>query len=692
MFRPGHILEDPSGCIEPHIVPVAMRPLRFALTVATAVALAACGESPIEAPAFSLSVETPTTSGGSGPVSVPSTEPLGGLGGAYTMTAGGEKITALQLRPTGIVLPPGLPIRVRISGAITRSATPGLKEFCSLDRWAGACASVWADIVAETPIPPSGASFVGGAGRALVAWEGGDPTSPSEGSSLTLGGPSGGELWAGRSEWGCYYFDSQALQGPCFTFGGGYTVTVEVDDGGTPADSAISDGTGAGGGATADALLRASATLSGASVHLVATATDGATIQDPQWTFLPDEFTTVEGDTTAPATPVATTAAAYGTPPTGTRVRVAEGLQTPGLHWGVFVERALLSHPAAAPQAPPAAAPPVSVSECDLSADCTTSAPPTSGTYVVVATVEGQLLSASARAGTGPAASLVLACPTGAIPRGDPVNCVVSASPPGTTLAVTGWHFDPDDPGLPPVERAANKTAIDWPGDHFVASGTVTVAGIVNGSPSTTSTHLNVAPRGWSGDMIPVEPPETSDDGDMSEQPARSQDEDGIADLGHIHQGFSDPDLASLVFIGGGPNGTYAYFAEVPVTPTMIVHVNLSQLNATSALAQRHPVRAAAFDSNSTCVRSQLQMLIAPIELHEGTTLHEKSHAGRFSATFNDLAAPAFERVVLGPQSHARDVIDDISLPIFQQAAEVSREADTDFKAHFPCNVNLFPS
>lgn len=159
-----------------------------------------------------------------------------GIGGSYTLTAGGIKITAVPLAATGIQTPSGIPVRVRVSGAITRTSTAGLLQFCSTPGWDQLCQTVWADIVAETPIPPSGLSFWPGAAAAQMAWDGGDPVMPDPGSTTSLEGLSGSELWAGRTAWGCMYVyrdpvDYHLIQGDCFTFGGGYTFTVAPNDG-----------------------------------------------------------------------------------------------------------------------------------------------------------------------------------------------------------------------------------------------------------------------------------------------------------------------------------------------------------------------------------------------------------------------------------------------------------------------------
>lgn len=105
--------------------------------LSAAVSLTACGDTSIEAPAVPLA-QQPTVPVSTAPlVSGVATDgtTAAGIGGAYTMTAGGDQITELPLAPTGIEVPAGLPVRVRVSGAITRTATEGLKAFCALPRW-----------------------------------------------------------------------------------------------------------------------------------------------------------------------------------------------------------------------------------------------------------------------------------------------------------------------------------------------------------------------------------------------------------------------------------------------------------------------------------------------------------------------------------------------------------------------------
>lgn len=189
--------------------------------------------------------------------------------------------------------------------------------------------------------------------------------------------------------------------------------------GGPPDDAANAGGSGGG---SKDALLTASATLTGGGVHLVATATDGSTVENPSWSFIADTFATVQGDTTSPVAAPSDQAAAPE-PQGSSGSRVPPGVQQvapdrwrlpdrrvvgPGLyvvHSGPDVRPTRVSAstvrmsppPRSAPTRAASAAAPAAIDACLDMADCVTSAPPGSGTYVVMATVDGKLLSASAR-------------------------------------------------------------------------------------------------------------------------------------------------------------------------------------------------------------------------------------------------------------------------------------------------------
>ena len=204
-----------------------------------------------------------------------------GIGGAYLMAASGNQVDAIALGPTGLIVPTGMPSRVVVGGAITREPTPGLLFFCSTVEWQWACQSMWQDLVSDAPIPPAG--IWGVYARASVSWDGAPPGSMAGDSDLTLPGVAGTELWAGRSAFACYYELSVKNPdgswkypydyGPCHTFGGGFTVTVQPDDGGGALKVAATPNQLPGGGG---------------SVTFVASAADGSTLENVTWQYLPD--------------------------------------------------------------------------------------------------------------------------------------------------------------------------------------------------------------------------------------------------------------------------------------------------------------------------------------------------------------------------------------------------------------------
>lgn len=156
------------------------------------------------------------------------------------MPAGGDQIVAVSLTPTGITISDGTPVRVVIGGAITRQPTPGLQFFCSTDEWRDACATRWADLVSDQPIPPAG--IYGFYARAFASWAGAPPGNLEGSVELSLTGPAQGQLYAGCGGWQCDYelnvrnpdgtMKYPYELGPCHTFGGGYIVAVQSDDGG----------------------------------------------------------------------------------------------------------------------------------------------------------------------------------------------------------------------------------------------------------------------------------------------------------------------------------------------------------------------------------------------------------------------------------------------------------------------------
>lgn len=695
-------LEDlPGGHSADRIMRISARQLLCALLgLAVVVSLTACEDTPIEAPYASVNepAREPTSAPHLASGSTADGTTAAGIGGAYTMTAGGDRITGLSLVPTGIEVPAGLPVRVRVSGAITRTATEGLKAFCALPKWQASCEGVWTDIVAEDPIPPSGLAAVGGRGAALIAWDGDGAVSPPDGSRIALTGPAGTELWAGRISWECYYFDSYLNQGSCFTFGGGYTVTVEADDGGTPNDTANAEGSGGG---SNDAELTASAVLTGGGgLHLSAIATDGSRVESPKWSFVPDSFKTAQGDTTA--TPVA------APPPDGAAPsrpglsggRVPAGVEQLALNrWrlpdgrvvgpGLYVVRASpdvrsartpppVSGPDRSPPARPAwsapAAAPVEVDDCLDLADCETSAPAQSGTYVVLATVNGQLLSASARVGQGPSRHLSLLCPTSVARAGQAAICVASASDIHAAVAISAWHFDPDSSGLTRVDRSVDVTDLSWAG-RMATSGTVVVDGTVDGTPGSARAHINVTARDWS-QVFPAFSTNEIDPGSLPEVP------DSLGDLGHI--GFHPSTLGTSVKeIMGGPNRGLNYLSAPPYAIEARINVNTVALAVKSRFwFNQPPQRYVRPDGTEGCARRDVVPFIPVIRRHEGVGLFPGSHARFFQDTLFAETGLSLEAVVGNSGWSVLNVANSRFRAVMSAAQRESAKADS--KAYRP--------
>jgi hypothetical protein len=141
--------------------------------------------------------------------------------------------------------------------------------------------------------------------------------------------------------------------------------------------------------------------------------------------------------------------------------------------------------------------------------------------------------------------------------------------------------------------------------------------------------------------------------------------------------------------VGEGPNGGLGYFTANPYEPTWTIHINLSQLQSNSDLAHLQRESSPAFESTVSCRRSDLPRLVGPIAEHEGSTMHPKSHAGRYASKFNELGGPAIEKLVV-----QQDLIAAVNAalgPAIQAAVNESGKADVDFRPAL-CKLTLFPA
>ncbi len=326
-----------------------------------------------------------------------------GIGGAYSMPASGNQVGAVALGPTGLIVPTGLPSRVVVGGAITRQPTSGLLFFCSTVEWQWYCQNVWQDLVSDAPISPAG--IWGIYARATVSWDGGPPAPLAGDSTLSLTGPAGTEVWAGRSSFACYYELSVKNPdgswkypydfGPCHTFGGGFTVTVQPDD---------------GGGALLVTATPGHLPAGGGSVTFAARAADGSALQDVNWQYVPD----AAGSDSVPLASAGQRGQGAGMIPADIHAameggeiysvdadrQVVKGRPAGG---GIFFVKAadanrkrMVGRGAGAANGRPQGGGAVLGSACDGSATCLQAVTHT-GSMVVQATVHGRGLSAAAR-------------------------------------------------------------------------------------------------------------------------------------------------------------------------------------------------------------------------------------------------------------------------------------------------------
>ncbi len=295
-------------------------------------------------------------------------------------------------------------------------------------------------------------------------------------------------------------------------------------------------------------------------------------------------------------------------------------------------------------------------------------------------------------AGFPSTSDLVLTCPAEVV-RGTEMSCTTSSSTADAAVTVTNWRFHPDDPSLgEDITPADGSTPNPW-GGVMAASGTVIVNATVDGAAKEASAHVEVTPRpDWASKKVEFTPPPVSDDEDMSEKPFPVPGEDGLRHIGHIHPDKSKWDIRGKLFvIPSGPNAGLTYLTGIPYISTWVIHINLSQLRSNSNLGRLHPESSPVFDASQTCRRSQLASLVGPIEVHEGTTMHEKSHAGRYAAEFNRLAGMTAEKIVMSPDADVFGTLEEAFTPVIEAALKESDKADDDFRARFPCNLKLFP-
>jgi len=591
-----------------------------------------------------------------------------GIGGSVTITASGSFLPDVPLRASGLTLPPNIPVRVAVTGNVTRAQTDGLKFFCSF--FVDLCAE-FAFYLGEDPVPPSGVPTIDAA-VAFASWDGADGTRASESGDI-LTGPSGSELWVGRSPYFCdynWFFGS----GPCFTFGGGYTYTVHADSG------------------DASGLLRATITSqsvgpTGGTVDLAAATSDGSTPEQARWYFVPDGGGVIDGG--EPPIVMAMANALQSPPDSEPRLTIAGRVSASGV---TAAAPAAPAAPAARASSAATSASWTSLDSCDDAVTCHATIGVPAGTFVVTALVHGTSRAAERRVdgsgGGGGAPELKVECAPQEVERAQLVTCTASPVRAGATMVITGWEFHPADSHLATISRSdISADQATWSG-KMVTSGDVKVIGTVDGRAADATAHVGVTNRAPL--LARFDPPPSTDDADMSERPYQAAGEQGLFHIGHIHTDAHSIQLpGNLDVIGEGPNSGLGYFTGNPYQPTWAIHINYSQLTTNSELAHLQRESSPAFEATVSCRRSDVPSWVAPTEEHEGKTMHPKSHAARYAAKFNELAGAVIERLVM--QDDPLQAVDDALEPVIQAADVESAKADVDFRPRL-CKLTLFPA
>lgn len=648
---------------------------RAVVTAVTLMALACVRETPSPVEPSTPALLPNFSEAAPGPV---------GIGGSYTITAGGDYVKAIELAATGMQVPEGVPVRVVISGAISVGPTPGLIVFCGTEFFRPLCEGQWADLINLRTIPPSGAGidWWPGTGNILVSWNGGAPTQPSAGGNSVLSGPApaGAEVWAGREQFGCWFNDdiTHTGSGACFGYGGGFTVTVEAEDG--------SESGGGGGGGSAK--LRIAVDPSGVGpqggvVNARAVIDEGSLIAGERWYYVPDSIATQPGDTvTVPEPP----SASAPTPAASAVQMSGQSQPTHAVLSSVFPARTPSTQVVGSSAAPmvlhvTGSAPMESVSACDDIDTCDVSVP-RGGTVVLAATVDGAALSASQHidAGATPPATLKLEC-TGSVTRGGSATCTASVDPSEASFTVTGWSFTPSQGGLGEIVRVDNVSSTEWSG-HMAASGVVHVTATVAGSTQQKDATIAVTPRSPSSLAVALDIAKDYP-GDLPAHPTRVQQ------LGHT---YFVPEINvnnTFEVIADGPNTGLAFFTAVPVTMKITVMVNTVALSPQSDFYFRQkPPSNAVVIGTGPCTYTDVTRVIPQIEAHEGTSrTSPNSHVKAFMDLFEPDSRAFIEPIVAAGTPPG--VLDDLQR-ISTNAANVSGpQVDKSFANPFSINCNF---
>lgn len=607
--------------------------------------------------------------------------PRGGYSSTGNYSADLNYAESVSRHPTGIELPPGLPVRVLAEGVYTATSTTRFHDFwCGREAPPEQCSIQSYSYSVHGLVPGPGVFNPYGAETGLrVQWR---RTVLFEEIYYSLhpnaqlfsgvvpaavaGVPS--ELHFRRLA--CCYLPPPAGEGAFETYEGSWRFGVVPDDGGRRelgiAPTIVMYGL------RTDAPASAPATFKLAHV-------DGEPLTGIRWWFIQPASNTFSGERPT------------GSPPTG-----------------------LASYPAGSRSVYSEIAACAGTTECAYQAA-------SAGAVVAQSTLlDGRVLAARNIGATAPsAAEIGVTCVSGSnsattggtirLTRGERIECSVTVSN-GTlsSLTVTDWKFEESGTGGFTTSRAEQVTLplgpLTWNGPMLIP-GRITVLGRFAGVPDEQSASLTVAvdARDWN-DRLPEGYPTqvlvraATTEEDRFDLPVRPTEIKHLAIAAHSFRsdlgfGFSaSPPVVATA--REGPNYLLNYFVAVPLMLDGIeVVMNEDALSRGSEFWYAQRESAPTYSAGTPeCTRSDVTSTVTRtrIYVHEGTEFQEGSHTQRYRAEYRRIVGPAMERLIL-PDIRPDVVFKAAALELDKQLLKAARVADEPDKnaIDFRCRFRL---
>lgn len=615
------------------------------------------------------------------------------IGGVYTVlprggySSSGSYSTELNYagsvnrHPTGIELPPGLPVRVLAEGSYQATSTPAFLAFwCGREDSPAQCAIQSYAYSVHGLVPGPGVFNPFGEGTGLrIQWNRTVPFEevyfPVHPSPQVVRGlvPAAvaevpPELHFRRL--GCCYLAPPAGEDAFETYEGSWRFGVVPDDGGRPELGVPA--TLIMQGPRTDAAMSSPATF---RVH----HTSGEPLAGMRWWFIRPATNTFDG--VRPA----------GSPPSGLASYPAE-------------LRTVVSE----------------LTACAGSLECSYRAEAAGAIVVQVTLPDGTGLSARNTGLTESAPELSVACEDRSLAaprpapshdlslvRGSVAECSVTTLPASAISGFTAnsWSFVAAESEYQNTRQVFpdSDDPLTWRGTMAI-SGVVKVTGRFAGTEVDVSAEasLIVTARNWSG-LLPSDYPPVIDVGQGTadrQLPVRPVADSLLGDVTHPYTvigGTPQPTIGpiarsgALTYIVEGPNDGLTIFGRVPTLITGIqVRVNVEALQENSDFWAAQVAQA----TGVLCPRSVVSSPVTRdrIRVHEGTSFQPGSHTFRYRAAYQQLVGPAFEAFVT-PTNLEQPVFGPLALSLHSALAAAAKVADEQNRVVWgpngPCNFNF---